>query len=355
MFISVVLPVFNNAPYLKQSLDSLISQSHRELEVIVVDDGSTDGSGDIARGTGDPRVRVVRRENGGCAAARNTGLDHLDDRCQAVTFHDGDDVSFPHRFRALVRALDQSGADYAYSAMLFVDPDLAPLQYVPGGPLQQHHALPHLLRHGNMWNNISWLTRVEAIGDLRSDEELKIGDDTVFSSHVAIRSTGVYVPEALMLYRRHPRSLSLGETLADSLVWRRSLIRDHRLEDLVPAAFRAFDDRADATAVAWAEVGLAQARLGHLDDARERFQLALSRPVSADAAAHVRAAVHIAVGELPQAHDALAAVSPTAMSVNHQGELALVAGHRSAGVELLLESLRRDPDYFDPASTLRMF
>ena len=74
--ISVIIPVYNVADYLPQCLDSVLGQNHEDLEVIVVDDGSTDSSGAICDqyAAKDSRVRVIHQANAGAAAAKNAGL-----------------------------------------------------------------------------------------------------------------------------------------------------------------------------------------------------------------------------------------------------------------------------------------
>ena len=72
MLISVLIGVYNGAPYLGEAIDSVFAQSYRPIELIVVDDGSTDGSAEIARSF--PQVDLIQQENQGPAAARNAGL-----------------------------------------------------------------------------------------------------------------------------------------------------------------------------------------------------------------------------------------------------------------------------------------
>lgn len=75
MKISVIIPVYNTEKYLRECLNSVLRQTYVDLEVIAVDDGSTDGSGDILENFAktDKRLKVIRRENGGVSRARNTG------------------------------------------------------------------------------------------------------------------------------------------------------------------------------------------------------------------------------------------------------------------------------------------
>lgn len=111
--ISVIVPVYNVAPYLPQCLDSILSQDHRALEVIVVDDGSTDGSGgicdDYARR--DDRVRVIHQPNGGAAAAKNAGLRAATG--EYLSFVDSDDFLEPNVYGFMLETLKAQNADAA--------------------------------------------------------------------------------------------------------------------------------------------------------------------------------------------------------------------------------------------------
>ena len=95
--LSIVVPCYQVEDFLDECLVSLRFQHYREVEIIVVDDGSPDRSGEIARrhARRDLRVRVVTRENGGLSAARNTGIEHA--RGEFLTFVDSDDVVTPRR------------------------------------------------------------------------------------------------------------------------------------------------------------------------------------------------------------------------------------------------------------------
>ena len=89
--VSVVIPVYNAAPFLRECLDSVINQSLREIEVLCIDDGSSDGSPEILEeyAEKDGRVKVLRQENSGAGSARNNGLEHA--AGEYVLFLDGDD------------------------------------------------------------------------------------------------------------------------------------------------------------------------------------------------------------------------------------------------------------------------
>src|SRR6188472_365311 len=115
--VSVVVPVYQVEDYLAECLDSLLRQAYRRLEIVVVDDGSTDRSAQIARAYADRdgRIVMVRQDNAGLGAARNTGLDHCTG--ELVTFVDSDDRVPPAAFLRMVRALEQSGSDFVVGAV----------------------------------------------------------------------------------------------------------------------------------------------------------------------------------------------------------------------------------------------
>lgn len=92
--VSIVLPVYNGQAYLRQAVESVLSQKHAPLELIAIDDGSTDGSAAILAGYGD-RIVVIRQENSGVAAARNAGIERA--RGEFVAFLDQDDWWLPEK------------------------------------------------------------------------------------------------------------------------------------------------------------------------------------------------------------------------------------------------------------------
>ena len=111
--ISVIIPVYNVEPYLEECLQSVAAQTFRDFEAIVVDDGSTDGSGAIAEkfAAQDARFQVVHQQNKGISATRNTGLDLA--KAEFVVFVDSDDRCKPAMFETLLNAAQRDGADMA--------------------------------------------------------------------------------------------------------------------------------------------------------------------------------------------------------------------------------------------------
>ncbi len=109
--VTVIVPVYNSERYLDACVRSILAQSHRRLQVILVDDGSSDGSGDLcdALASEDPRVVVVHQPNRGIASAQNAGLDLADG--DYITFCDNDDLMAPRMIERLVQIAEDAHAD----------------------------------------------------------------------------------------------------------------------------------------------------------------------------------------------------------------------------------------------------
>ena len=111
--VSVIIPVYNVKPYLEESLESVINQTYKNLEIIVVDDGSNDGSEKICDeyAPKDDRIKIIHRKNGGLSVARNTGLDNMNG--EYIAFLDSDDIYHPAMIQEMLLPLLYNKADCA--------------------------------------------------------------------------------------------------------------------------------------------------------------------------------------------------------------------------------------------------
>src|SRR4051795_6404071 len=111
--ISVVVPIYNVEEFLEPCLESLAAQTAGDFEAVLVDDGSTDSSGALAKSFArrDARFRVITQANGGLSKARNTGLDAT--RSEFLHFLDSDDLLPPDAHELLLGALDETDSDFA--------------------------------------------------------------------------------------------------------------------------------------------------------------------------------------------------------------------------------------------------
>lgn len=156
--VSVVIPTYNRAYCIENAIQSVLAQSHRQVEVVVVDDGSSDGTRELlaARYAGDARIVYVHKANAGVSAARNTGLDRASG--DYIALLDSDDVWKPWKLElqlACLRALPHAGM--VWTDMEAIDPQgrvfeprflrsmYSAYQWFPGDSLfSEHHSLPEV-------------------------------------------------------------------------------------------------------------------------------------------------------------------------------------------------------------------
>ena len=138
--VSIIVPVYNVKPYLNRCVDSLLRQSYQNTELLLVDDGSTDGSEALCDeyAAQDARVRVLHKKNGGLSDARNAGVDAA--KGEYLSFVDGDDWVSPYYIENLYRALEQAGADFSASCFEEVF-EGQPVQSVPTERLEAFEIL----------------------------------------------------------------------------------------------------------------------------------------------------------------------------------------------------------------------
>lgn len=150
--VSVVVPVYNISDYVDQCIESLVKQTLGSLEVLVVDDGTPDDSGDKADIWAEKypgRVKVIHKPNGGCASARNAGLQQA--KGQYIGFVDGDDWVEPHMYEELYRSAILSTSDIAQSGYQEVYETGEVIKF----PLSVHMTRMDLLRERpTMWRRI---------------------------------------------------------------------------------------------------------------------------------------------------------------------------------------------------------
>ena len=224
MRIAVIVAAFNVAPFLRQTIQSVIDQTHTEWSLIVVDDGSTDATGAITDGFRDKRISLIRQDNAGVSAARNRGIGHvmgnvlssgpdsvLGSPYDAVLFLDGDDWLALDALSLLASTL--AGAPWAVAACgryARVGADriawLSPPP--PNGCLLEQLLMRNLFANGG-----HLLIRREAIADAGAfRRDLSYGEDWEFWTRLALRGEFVAAQSraALLFVRERPGSAYLS-------------------------------------------------------------------------------------------------------------------------------------------------
>lgn len=200
--VSAVVPAYNAAGTVRATVESILAQTVPHLEVIVVDDGSTDATAASVEAIADPRVRLVRQANAGVAAARNTGIGEA--RGSYVALLDADDLWLPHKLARQLAHLDRrpdlgvvaGGALYVDDALEVVD--IRPC-FTPVDPLLES------LRFQNLPSFPSTVlmrrTAIERIGLF--DTDLVILEDWEYAVRSARHGLLGVVEEPVTLYRVH--------------------------------------------------------------------------------------------------------------------------------------------------------
>jgi glycosyltransferase involved in cell wall biosynthesis len=199
--VSVIIPTRNRAHLLHRTLESVLKQSTENLEVIVVDDGSTDGSGALAAAM-DPRVSVLRNpEPAGVSVARNRGIASASG--EWIAFCDDDDLWAPNKLQEQLTAADAAGANWVYAGDVNVDDQLRVLS---GGPPPDPAAVMALLPRSNPLasGGSNVVVRSNILAEVGGfDPALRRTEDWDLWIRVARKGPPAYVRKPLVAYRFH--------------------------------------------------------------------------------------------------------------------------------------------------------
>lgn len=225
--ISIIVPIYNVEKYLRRCIDSILCQTYRNFEVILVDDGSPDGCGAIcdAYAGKDARITVIHQKNAGVSAARNAGLACA--RGEWIGFVDPDDFIAPSMYQEMLDAINATGAELAVCGYNYVDKDGKVDQcrlYVNAGNeiltqkqlMSRFSDMPPTVRLGvvNKLFHRDLLRKHE----LKFAEGLHSSEDVLFLTEYAIHvSKATFVHKALYMNTVRPGSATHGGLKIDSL------------------------------------------------------------------------------------------------------------------------------------------
>lgn len=208
--VSVVLPVFNAEKYVREAVQSILSQSFTNFELIVINDGSSDNTKAILeefRGQ-DKRVILVSRENKGLVASLNEGIDLA--RGVWVARMDADDIALPHRFERQLQWLEQTGADICGSwVQLFGTADRRILKHS-----QTDDAIKMELLFGSPFAHPTVMMRSVLVKQLHYDCTWEKAEDYDLWERAARAGWKMTnVPTVLLLYRQHEMQISTASSV----------------------------------------------------------------------------------------------------------------------------------------------
>ena len=205
--VSIIVPIYNAEQYLRRCVDSILNQEYTDYELLLVNDGSTDASGDICEeyGDQDPRVIVIQKENTGVSDSRNRALDRA--RGKYLQFLDSDDWITPDATRLFVRAAEEYGCDMVISDFYrVVGERLSPKGDIEEeGVLTREEFAAHMMEnpadfyYGVMWNKLYRRDLVEKY-HLGCTTELNWCEDFLFNLAYIRRAELFYALHAPIYY-----------------------------------------------------------------------------------------------------------------------------------------------------------
>lgn len=214
MTFSIVVPVYNVLPvYLKECVESILSQSFSDFEILLVDDGSTDKSGELCDSLAlkDSRIKVIHKENGGVSSARNEGISLVSGKW--LLFCDADDTLQQNCLESIHQTIAQHQYDFYkfHYSNLKEDGTCQEIPYsLPTQVFSADDYLKLLLRHqvvGSCWGCVY---RTDYVKRISFNTELHIGEDSLFvMNYLLLISCNVYVSSSTIYnYRDNPASVS---------------------------------------------------------------------------------------------------------------------------------------------------
>lgn len=213
--VSIIVPVYNAEKYLKRCLESIINQTYKNIEVILVDDGSVDKSPEICDEYKelDNRVKVIHKENGGASSARNIGLDAVNG--EFVCFVDSDDWIEKNMIEVLLKKLKESNVDIVRCNTCELD------NQVKESWTETRDKVIDNVLNGNISAYVYLLiVKYEIVKNIRFNENILLMEDTLFLLNILIKECKInFINEKLYHYEMNNGGLTLSTRNAKNKIF----------------------------------------------------------------------------------------------------------------------------------------
>jgi glycosyltransferase involved in cell wall biosynthesis len=219
--VSIIIPVYKAEKYIAATVQSVLEQTYKNFEILIIDDASPDKSIDICKQFTDSRIKIIHQENRGLAGARNTGIRHA--QGEYLAFLDADDLWLPEKLEKHVAHLDSSPkVGVSFSCSTFINDEGQPLGLYQI-PKLKDITLPHVLCRNPIGNGSAAVIRREVfeaikfqdnlhgtVEDFYFDEHFRQSEDIECWVRISIKTDWQIegIPEALTLYRVNSGGLS---------------------------------------------------------------------------------------------------------------------------------------------------
>lgn len=216
--VSVIVPIYNAENYIKETIDCIINQSYKKIEVLLIDDGSTDNSAIIidAYTRQDNRIKVFHTPNGGVSKARNFGIEIASG--EYIVFWDADDIAHANYIELMVEVLESNKninvvvsrhtggnivtVDSFFHSKVVSSPKT---KLITSKDYSYTNGNNHVIAWGAIYDR-------ELISGIRFDEDLKVGEDSVFFANVFKKARKMILIEDKLVYYRHRSDSAVHST-----------------------------------------------------------------------------------------------------------------------------------------------
>lgn len=214
--ISIVVPVFNVRQYIEETIHSIQAQSYKEWELILVDDGSTDGTREYLETINNPRIRVIfLKENIGAAKARNKGV--AEAKGKYVSFMDADDLWVPEKLEKQVEFMENRNINFSFTSYEFGTEEGKPTGHIVKVP--EEITYKKALKNTTIFTSTVMLN-IEILGkDMVQMPEIKSEDTATWWKILRLGISAYGINENLVIYRRPKKSLSSNKWEALKRIW----------------------------------------------------------------------------------------------------------------------------------------
>ena len=220
--VSIIIPVYNTAKYLRECINSVLNQTYSDIEVLLVDDGSTDGSSEICDeyAKQDGRVKCFHLENGGVSRARNVGLKAAEG--EYICFLDSDDYYAESYVCSMRNLIEENNADVVICNHYDVNEqgDILFASEIPEGYISKELLYEKIFLTSEIGGFcFARIYKAELIKEIYFNEEIHICEDTYFCCQVYDKARQIYVTgEKLYFYRKHSSSATSIENGFEYLI-----------------------------------------------------------------------------------------------------------------------------------------
>ena len=232
-FFSVVIPLYNKVGFIKNSLESVLKQTHQDFEVIIVNDGSTDGSKKVVETFKDPRIQVLHQNNKGASAARNSGIEKAKNKWIALI--DADDYWYPNHLEELNKMISmypKANVICNNYEVLLNNKHLKQPTYSLNEPFKAQYIQDYF--EASQIDALGWTSALGFTKKIFSDvggfdEQIRSGQDTDLMIRLGLSSIIAFNPEVTACYiTETENNLAKSKSISDRIKIFKKYIREEK-------------------------------------------------------------------------------------------------------------------------------